>query len=690
MATGAAVAAALAPQGMRPAAAEEGVFNLGEIHVTAPKGGTQETGDLGGSTVTNEQMETFATDTLDRAANLAPGVSNSNSGGSRNEQMIYVRGFDRWQVPLSIDGVRVYLPADNRLDFARFLTPDVAAVQIAKGYVSVLDGPGGMGGAINLVSYKPTKEIEAEGRTQAEFGTDGSFEGTLNYLRGGSRTDRGYVQASGTYRDLTGWMLPESFTPTSVENGGFRDHSDTRDWSVNLKAGYTPNATDEYSINYIKQSGSKGAPYHISDPIDTQRYWSWPYWDIQNLYWLSDTKIGDSSYIKTKLYYNTFENALYSFDDPLQTMQSRKKAFRSYYDDFAYGGSAEVGTDLGTIDTLKAAFHYRRDDHTEWQDLYGVNRNGGNAGCTANVVCLTEPKQNVVEDTYSAALENTIHITPRLDFLQGVSYDWRHLSKAEDFTTDVGLFDYPLRDGDAVNYQGALIWRYSDTAKLFANISDRTRFPTLFERFASRFGGATSNPSLAPERATNYQLGWTNAFAPKSQVSATVFYSDVQDMIQSVPIVFNGSAVTQFQNVGDGYFYGAEGSVDYAVSATWLVGGNITWIEREITNPNDAAFKPSGVPNVKGLVYATWQPVEAFKLTPSLEFAGERWTVTTDGSLYYRTGSYVLVNLRAEYAVSRNLTVAAGARNLFDQDYCLTDGFPEAGRSFYASLKATF
>lgn len=43
-----------------------------------------------------------------------------------------MRGFDRFQVPLSIDGVRVYLPADNRIDYGRFLTPDVAEVQVAK------------------------------------------------------------------------------------------------------------------------------------------------------------------------------------------------------------------------------------------------------------------------------------------------------------------------------------------------------------------------------------------------------------------------------------------------------------------------------------------------------------------------------------------------------------------------------
>jgi hypothetical protein len=32
------------------------------------------------------------------------------------------RGFGRQQVPLMVDGVRIYLPADNRLDFGRFLT----------------------------------------------------------------------------------------------------------------------------------------------------------------------------------------------------------------------------------------------------------------------------------------------------------------------------------------------------------------------------------------------------------------------------------------------------------------------------------------------------------------------------------------------------------------------------------------
>ncbi len=78
-----------------------------------------------------------------------------DANGRRNESDIFVRGFGRWQVPLMVDGVRIYLPADNRIDFARFLTSDIAEMQIQKGYASVLDGPGAMGGAINLVTRQP-------------------------------------------------------------------------------------------------------------------------------------------------------------------------------------------------------------------------------------------------------------------------------------------------------------------------------------------------------------------------------------------------------------------------------------------------------------------------------------------------------------------------------------------------------
>ena len=56
---------------------------------------------IGGSTITNEAMWTFNKNTLDQAVAIVPGVTMTNTGGSRNERDILVRGFDRFRVPLS-------------------------------------------------------------------------------------------------------------------------------------------------------------------------------------------------------------------------------------------------------------------------------------------------------------------------------------------------------------------------------------------------------------------------------------------------------------------------------------------------------------------------------------------------------------------------------------------------------------
>ena len=510
-------------------------------------------------------MWTFSKDTLPSALALAPGVNASNSGGSRNEQLIFVRGFDRFQVPLSIDGIRVYLPYDNRLDFARFLTPDVSEVQIAKGYTSVLNGPGGLGGAINLVTKKPTKPVEAEFQGGLSFGTDGSYRG-LQELRVGGHPPARLLSAGERHAHRSRRLdAVRRLRADANENGGFRDHSDTRDWAIDFKAGLTPNATDDYSINYLKQSGSKGAPLHVTDPVSSQRYWDWPYWNIESVYWLSHTKVGSSSFIETKGYYNTFDNGLFSYDDPNLTTQATPKSFRSYYADWAGGGSIEAGSDITTWDTIKGAFYYRRDDHGENQD-YNIK----GQSC-ASTPCFIEPDQVTIEDTYSLALEDTVHATRRIDVVGGLSYNWRHLLQAQDFVSGTGpgtgMIYYPLTNSDAVDWQGAVIYRLTNDETLHASVSARTRFPTIFERFSSRFGGALSNPDLQSERATNYEVGWSEKLAPGSQVATTVFYNDVTDVIESVPVLGpDGAILHQSQNVGDGHYYGVEFSGDHALT----------------------------------------------------------------------------------------------------------------------------
>jgi iron complex outermembrane receptor protein len=665
------------------------VYTLGELQVTARARSGEA---LGGAVVTGDQMQAYDKQTVDQALSLVPGANASNTGGSRNERVVYIRGFDRFQTTISIDGVRVFLPADNRIDFARFLTADLSEIQVSKGYVSVLDGPGGVGGAINLVTVKPTAPLEAE--VQATGYLNRRLDGEAHLLSGriGGRAGAFYWQASGAYANRDHFTLPGRFEPTALEDGGKREHSNSRDWRANLKAGWQPNDTDEYSINYVRSKGEKNAPYSVGD-AGNARFWSWPYWNTDSIAFLSRTRLTDQLTLRARLYRNSFDNLLSAWDTAAQTTQSLPRAFNSYYKDHATGGNVELDYALGERNLLKGAFYVRRDVHHERQD--GVVRTSAGPG-----LAYHEPWQTNDEFTYSVAGEYTAGLADDVDLVVGASYDWTHLKTANDVNVAVTAggsvafqpVNYPLRNNHALNGQAALDWRIGEGSRAHLSVSDRARFPTVFERFSSRMGAAIPNPDVKAERAINYEIGGETLAAPGVKLSGAAFYSDVKDALIQIPVVVPGfGAVNQTKNAGKGRYYGAEVGVDARLAATLDAGGAVTWIHRKLTDPTNPAFRPQGVPDVKVFAYANWRPLPKLSLRPSVEYAGQRWTVTTAAPLvHYRTGSYTLVNLTADYDIAPDVVVTLAVENLGDQLYQLTDGFPEAGRSFYASIRASF
>lgn len=655
---------ALAPWGAR--AADDGIFTLGEVHVAAPA----ESELPGTSTLTLDQMRLLNRDTLDDALATMAGASVTRGGSSRNEANYYIRGMDRTRVPLYIDGIRVYLPYDNRLDMARFTTTDVAEIQVTKGYSSVINGPGAMGGSVNLVSRRPTSALDGDLRSGVSLDGNGAFNGFTSDAYVGSLHDQWYVQGSGQWAQKDHFRVSEDFGATRYENGGNRNESGKEDYKVNLKVGYVPEAGDEYAINYIEQNGRKSAP---PNAVYNDRYWRWPEWGKKSLYWLSNTSFGTNDYIKVRAFYDWMDNRIKFYANDSYTAPNANQGVWSRYQDTAFGGSVEGGLGLfGGRDLIRVALHARSDTHRERSQTS---------------LSVTEPWQDSIEQTYSAAIENTFRVTQDWDVIAGLGYDIRNLEKAEDWSNN-RMVPYRRNDDFALNPQLATIYRYSDSGKVSASIERRTRFPTLFERFSSRFGLAYGNPDLKAEKSLNTQIGIKDSLAPGVRGGVTLFHSYLDDAIVSrnvaIPVV--GTRSVSF-NSGKAQHQGVEVELSAQPLEVLEVGANYTFM---VVEPGDKSVRLTGVPRHKAILYADWEAFDAVHAVPSVELGSERWMQNSWSQNYYRGGDYALVNFKASWKPLDALTLEAGAKNIFDVNYNTVDGFPEEGRNYFADVRVTF
>lgn len=654
------LAFALASLALTPAIAADAPFTLGTVTVTGfrPQVGEMPQ-DQAGSVVTRREMRQFNRETVGEAVSLLPGITLSNN--SRNEQLVYVRGFDARQVPLFIDGIPVYVPYDGYVDFNRFGVHDLAAIQVAKGFSSIAYGPNALGGAINLVTRKPTRAFEGDAFLAAADGGDRTAAVNL-----GTRRDAWYGQLGLSWRDADGFPLSSDFTPTPSEDGGLRNNSDRRDVKGSFKVGFTPNATDEYAIAYYRQDGRKGqSPTTGTSGL---RYWRWPFWDKESLYFVSTTALGAAETVKLRLYHDRFDNEVTSYTDGTYTTlrtsgQGSVSTGRSIYHDRTNGGAVELESRRFAKHTLRAVLQQRKDEHREL-DANGV-RNAH------------------FEDTMrSFGIEDLIDIADGWQLSLGAA---RHELRPDKVFTGS---PYGLPETTrATNLQAGLFHDLSPSDRVYATLARKTRLPTLKDRYSQRLGSYVENPRLGAEESLNLELGYQGRPHDKLGVEAAVFRSRVDDKIQSVFLAggTSCSATTQCQmrNVGEARITGLELGLRSALTPWLELGGNFTILDQK--NVSDPDIRLVGVPDRKLFAWAVVRPVHAVELQATIEHNSERAATNTAD-----VGRFTLVGVKASWSPLRTLTLEAGVHNVTDRNHELDLGFPAPGRVWFANLRHEF
>jgi len=634
------------------------VFTLGEVLVV----GTEDAaGDGAAERVTGAQAEQRGRANVADAAALAPGVTLTRIGG-RNEAAAYVRGFDTRQVPLFIDGIPVYVPYDGNVDMGRFDTFDMSELSISKGYSPVIYGPNTLGGAINVVSLRPTQPEEFMVRAGAFSG-----EGYSSALRGGLLRDEGYAQAGVSYRARDHFRVSDDFEATKNEDGGRRENSDSQDLQVSAKMAWTPGGQgDELAVGFVRQDSEKGVPVYAGTDTNTMpRYWRYTEWIKNSVYAVGNKTLGQTGYVKPRFYYDTYENTLKAYDDATYSTQTKKSSWTSIYDDYTVGGSVEGGATVAERHQLRGAAHYKQDVHRE--------HNVGSRTSTYK------------DETVAVGAEDRIALVEKLALAVGADFAARNSLEAEDVSGKAPV-RFDDNDNQAVNPQAGLF--YAVTGGTFrATVARKTRFPTLKDRYSYRLGKALANPGLDPEVAMHYEVGYEGRIVDGLDGHLSGFYSRLDDTIQQVDRVAQdeeGAWLYQLQNVGESESGGVEAGLAWILLPELKTGFDYMYLHRE--NLSHPEIKLTDSPEHSLKMYVEWEVFSRLTLVPNLEYNSSRYS----SSIGTKADGFWLGNLDAQVALPRGFGLNAGIRNVLDEDYELNEGYPEEGRNYYVSVQYRF
>ena len=648
---------ALAPQ----AVANDGAaapFVLGSITVIGQRdqAAGMEPGQAG-TQIGAAEMRRFNRDNVGDALDLLPGVSLSTN--ARNEKTVTVRGFDARQVPLYIDGIPVYVPYDGYVDFNRFTTLDLAAIQVAKGYSSVAYGANTLGGAINLVSRKPGARME--GDAAVGFAQGGERQASANV---GSNQGLWYLQAGVSYIDSDGFPLASGFRPTATEDGGTRNNAYRKDHKLSFKLGLTPDGAsmgDEYALSYYRQHGEKGQP-PSTNPVGA-RYWQWPYWNKESLYFVSQTRLGQLERLKLRLYRDRYDNAITSFTDGSYAIikgsgQGSVSGGRSIYNDRTDGGAIEFESWRLAAHSLRVVATYKADEH---QELDGKN-------------VRTTWYQDAL---WTLGAEDSIALGSTTQLALGAS---RNALRPDTVYSAGNAYRLPGNQS-ATDLQAGLFQTLAGGARLHATVARKSRLPTLKDRYSQRLGTYIDNPDLRAEQALNYEAGYQGAAWPGASLETALFYSDVKDKIQSVANVSGVRA--QMQNAGRAHVAGLELGLRGRAGAWLDWGGNYTYIS--LKNVSERAMRLTDVPRHKLAAHAVLHAARQVDVVALARYDSGRWVSNT-----LALGGFATIDLKAVYRPLPALSLEAGVNNLADRNYALADGFPAAGRSWMANASYQF
>lgn len=499
---------------------EDFSFTLGEIIVQGNLSPAEKTASI--QEIDEEDIRALGAKNVAEALVAVTGLQigttpTSVSANGKGEQLAGLRGFDPRNVIVLIDGVPLYEPYFHVLDLRQIPVGAIAKIKIIKGPASVLYGPNGMGGVINIITKKGAGE--PQGHLEGGYGDGDSISGRGSVL--GSYKGFDYFFAPG-FAKSDGFRVSDDFTRTRNEDGGLRENSDYADFFLAGRTGY------EFTMGGLwlaadHSESESGVSFSMEDP-QPATLWR-KLWTKSSVALHGEVAPVDFFYLRGNTFYTRFYNTITTYEDTKLASVAANGQAVSTYDNDVFGGSLMPSFILGRAGVLTLSTLLKF-DQVAIQEEKGSKWNEYGA------------------ETYSGALQYELSVYS-FDFTTGIAYHFLRRTKTpgDRLGSDDGVFDLSA----GVSYDPIRM------LNLRVMVARKSAFPDLKTLY-----GSNGNPDLETEFSTNVEAGFGLTPIKELSIEATWFYSDVTDLIGKQD---TGNEFI-YKNIDSALITGAEGLVE--------------------------------------------------------------------------------------------------------------------------------
>lgn len=543
---------------------------------------------------------------------------------------LFLRGIGRVTNSLGTDpGIavyndQIYSSAIGVLGRASSLT--MARVEVLRGPQGTLFGRNATGGAVNVVSKRPTEEFEHHIRAKAGdydqmnwgVSSSGPITDNLGYRVYGYQNKRdGYIDNLGGKdiwdEDHTGLGAQLSWDATDNLNIWLsyqKDETDDIRGGI-FPGGYliTPYVTDELNLDDIllnegylwdKENPAVNDPYTVdlNDELETKtdnnnRYTTHITWDLADV---TVKLIGNYSESDYEAKDGDFG---YTSNPDLRIVQNTAEDVESYA-----GELQLISADDSALQWVGGLYYY----HGETEQPFGISNIS--ADYLDNVIpvetfdaSVAQPNPGRRQYWQTADLESesyavyadanyTFNETWKLTMGLRYSYDEKKGDESLYIVADPNIYlPFPLDliwpgdccgwtiltpqdeggsrslDDDWDNVSGRIVldYMYSDDAMLYASIS------TGYKSGGFRLGSIQPDPTFDPEEVLAYEIGYKGTIGEVLRINAAAYYYDYSDMqVLVTRLSDEGIAQPAMVNANEAEVKGFE------MEATWLATDALT------------------------------------------------------------------------------------------------------------------